>query len=102
MDKVHKKCFESLYTFCGNFELTIERKWCIMKTSTESAQKIKGDFDMGFGAKLRELRGSKTKKEVANAIDVTYSSYSKYEREERIPRDEVKIRIAAYFYIFQE
>ncbi len=52
---------------------------------------------MGFGAKLRELRGSKTKEEVANAIDVTYSSYSKYEREERIPRDEVKMRIAAYY-----
>lgn len=52
---------------------------------------------MSFGAKLRELRGSKTKEEVANAIDVTYSSYSKYEREERIPRDEVKMRIAAYY-----
>lgn len=52
---------------------------------------------MSFGKKLRELRGSKTKEEVANAINVTYSSYSKYEREERIPRDEVKIRIADFY-----
>lgn len=52
---------------------------------------------MSFGSKLRELRGSKTKEEVANAINVTYSSYSKYEREERVPRDDVKIRIANYY-----
>ena len=52
---------------------------------------------MSFGSKLRELRGSKTKEEVANAINVTHSSYSKYEREERVPRDEVKIRIANYY-----
>ena len=52
---------------------------------------------MSFGKKLRDLRGSKTKEEVANAIKVTHSSYSKYEREERVPRDEVKIRIAEYY-----
>ena len=52
---------------------------------------------MTAGQKMRELRGSKTKEEVANAINVTFSSYVKYERDERVPRDEVKIRIANYF-----
>ena len=52
---------------------------------------------MRFGTKLKELRGTRTKEEVANAINVTLSSYAKYEREERIPRDEVKMRIAAYY-----
>lgn len=52
---------------------------------------------MSFGKKLRELRGARTKEEVAIAIKVTTSSYSKYEREERVPRDEVKIRIAEYY-----
>ena len=52
---------------------------------------------MTAGQKMRELRGKKTKEEVAKAIRVTFSSYVKYERDERVPRDEVKIRIADYF-----
>lgn len=52
---------------------------------------------MTAGQKMRELRGNRTKEEVATAINVTCSSYIKYERDERTPRDEVKIRIAKYF-----
>lgn len=52
---------------------------------------------MTAGQKMRELRGKRTKEEVAAAVNVTFSSYVKYERDERIPRDEVKIRIANYF-----
>ena len=52
---------------------------------------------MSFGKKMKELRGSKTKLEVSKALNVTYSSYSKYEREERVPRDDVKMRIANYY-----
>ena len=52
---------------------------------------------MTAGEKMRALRGEKTKEEVANAVEVTYSSYTKYERDERVPRDEVKVRIANYF-----
>lgn len=52
---------------------------------------------MSFGKKMKELRGSKTKLEVSKALNLTYSSYSKYEREERVPRDDVKVRIANYY-----
>jgi DNA-binding XRE family transcriptional regulator len=52
---------------------------------------------MSVGKKLRELRGNMTTEEVSNAIGVTRSSYVKYERDERVPRDEVKIRIADYY-----
>ena len=52
---------------------------------------------MTSGQKMRELRGDRTKEEVAAAINVTCSSYTKYERDERVPRDEVKIRIANYY-----
>lgn len=49
------------------------------------------------GEKLRELRGDCTKEAVANAIGVSLSSYIKYERDERHPRDEIKIKIARYY-----
>lgn len=49
------------------------------------------------GARLRSLRGNKSPKEVADAINVSVSSYIKYERDERVPRDEVKTRISKYY-----
>lgn len=52
---------------------------------------------MTIGQKLRKLRGKRTKQTVADAIGVSYSSYVKYERDERHPGDEVKKRIANYF-----
>ena len=52
---------------------------------------------MSTGAKLKELRGDKTQQEVAEGIGITKSALAMYERDERIPRDEVKIRIAEYF-----
>lgn len=49
------------------------------------------------GMILRELRGGKTQEEIAVALGITKSSWSMYERDERVPRDEVKIRISHYF-----
>lgn len=46
--------------------------------------------------KLIKLRGSKTQKEIASAIGVAPSTYAMYELGQRIPSDEVKIRIAKY------
>ena len=53
---------------------------------------------MPFGEKLKELRGNKSQDEIAKAIGITKSSWAMYERNERVPRDEVKIRIANYFH----
>jgi len=53
---------------------------------------------MSIGTKLKELRGDKTQEQVANAIGVTKSAYAMYERDERVPRDEVKKRIANYYH----
>lgn len=49
--------------------------------------------------KLKKLRLAKgeTQAETALACDITPSAYGMYETGERIPRDEVKIRIAAHF-----
>ena len=52
---------------------------------------------MSVGAILKNLRGNRSQKEIAEAIGITKSAWAMYERNERIPRDEVKIRIADYF-----
>lgn len=50
-----------------------------------------------IGERLRKLRGSRTEKEVAAGVGITLVSLGCYERGERIPRDEVKIRFAAFY-----
>jgi DNA-binding XRE family transcriptional regulator len=50
-----------------------------------------------IGARLRELRGDRSQKEIADAIGVTDMAISLYENGERIPRDEIKRAIAKYF-----
>ena len=52
---------------------------------------------MSVGEVLKKLRGEHSQETIAKAIGVTKSSWAMYEREERVPRDEVKIRIANYF-----
>ena len=50
-----------------------------------------------IGKKLVEYRGSRTQEEVANALGLSVSALSMYERGERVPRDNIKIRIATYY-----
>lgn len=52
-----------------------------------------------IGKKLVELREKygKTQREVAKAIDIAPSTYCSYENGERIPRDDVKIKLASYY-----
>ena len=50
-----------------------------------------------IGARLRELRGDKSQQEVADAVRVTAMAISGYERGERVPQDDIKIRLARYF-----
>ena len=51
----------------------------------------------GFGAALIALRGKKSQREVAQAVGISIQAISAYENEERIPKDEVKVRLATYF-----
>ena len=50
-----------------------------------------------IGSILRELRGNKSRAEVAKAVGVSTSAIAMYELDERIPRDDVKVRIAHYY-----
>lgn len=47
--------------------------------------------------KLRTLRGKRTQAEVAEDLGITPSAYAQYERGERIPRDDIKQKIAKYY-----
>ena len=58
---------------------------------------LKGGLVLSTGAKLRELRGQKSQQEAADDIGITKSALAMYERDERVPRDEIKIRIADYY-----
>ena len=57
--------------------------------STLDAKKI--------GANLKCLRGNKTQREVANALGITTMAISQYENGDRIPRDEIKVKISKYY-----
>lgn len=51
------------------------------------------------GEKLKELRiaKGKSRSEVAKAVGVSSSAIAMYERDERIPRDDVKRKIAGFY-----
>lgn len=50
-----------------------------------------------MAARLVELRGEKTLDEVAKALGISVSALCMYENASRVPRDEVKIRIARFY-----
>ena len=52
---------------------------------------------MSAGKILRELRGNKSLDATAKEIGITKSALAMYERDERKPRDQVKVLIAGYF-----
>lgn len=55
-----------------------------------------------IGAKIRSMRGGVSQEVLANELGVSKSALAMYERGERIPRDEVKIRIANHFNVSVE
>lgn len=52
---------------------------------------------MSIGEKLKSLRGDKTRTEVANALGIALSTLTMYENNKRVPRDDLKVRIARYY-----
>lgn len=54
---------------------------------------------MKLGRALKNLRRIKglTKKQMAAEIGITKLSWAMYERNKRVPRDEVKVKMSMYF-----
>jgi transcriptional regulator with XRE-family HTH domain len=51
-----------------------------------------------IGERLKALRGDKSREDVAKACDISVSALGMYENGFRVPRDEIKIRLAAYYH----
>lgn len=49
------------------------------------------------GPVLRKLRGPKTIRTLASELGISPSAWAMYENDERVPRDDLKMRIARYF-----
>lgn len=50
-----------------------------------------------IGKRLVDLRGEKSRQTVAKDLKISVSALQMYENGKRIPRDEVKVRIAEYY-----
>ena len=50
-----------------------------------------------IGQRIRALRGAESQQSLADRLEISKSALAMYERGERIPRDEVKVKIAAHF-----
>lgn len=50
-----------------------------------------------IGRRLKVLRGNKTVQSVADAIGISRSALAMYEIGDRIPRDEIKVKICKYY-----
>lgn len=46
---------------------------------------------------LIKLRGDKTREEVSNDLKISISALQMYENCQRVPKDEIKIKIANYY-----
>ncbi len=47
--------------------------------------------------RLKTLRGNKTQQTVAHDVGISVSALTMYELGKRVPRDEVKVRLARYY-----
>lgn len=52
---------------------------------------------MTIAERLVKARGDRRREDVAAAVGVSLSAIAMYENGERIPRDEIKIRLATYY-----
>lgn len=50
-----------------------------------------------IGRRLVDLRGEESQEKVAKAVGISISALSMYEQGNRIPRDEIKIKLAHYY-----
>lgn len=56
-----------------------------------------GQLERASRKTLIELRGNRSKEEVAKALDISVTSLTAYENGERVPRDEVKVRLSKFY-----
>ena len=50
-----------------------------------------------IGQKLITLRGARTREQIAAALGISVSAMQMYENGRRVPRDEIKMKLAEYY-----
>ena len=50
-----------------------------------------------IGEKLLQLRGDTSREAVASTVNISVSALQMYENGQRIPRDEIKVKLANYY-----
>lgn len=50
-----------------------------------------------IGKRLKDLRGDKSQTEVTKSIGISPAALSMYENGERIPKDDIKVKLAEYY-----
>lgn len=53
--------------------------------------------EVPMNEQLIKLRGERSQEEVAKALGISVSALSMYEQGNRIPRDEIKVKMAEYY-----
>jgi putative transcriptional regulator len=80
---------------------TRHKTWFIINLSKPQNVVIrKGDRTLNkelIAKKLFNLRGDKTREEVANDLDISVSALQMYENGQRVPKDDIKVKIANYY-----
>lgn len=78
--------------------LTTENACGIIRMSLEVTTRImKGGDVMDIGKRLKALRGDSSRDDVAKAVGISSSALGMYECNKRVPRDDVKKRIADFY-----
>ena len=67
------------------------------RKTEKAGRKAAKKADSSIAEKLRNLRGDKPKQIVASAVGITTKALTQYENGGRIPRDEIKLRLADYY-----
>ena len=52
---------------------------------------------MTIAEKLKDARGSRTRKDVCESVGISLNALMMYENGKRIPRDEIKVRLARLY-----
>jgi transcriptional regulator with XRE-family HTH domain len=54
-------------------------------------------MDIPVSTRLRLARGEMSREDVAVACDISVSALSMYENGQRVPRDEIKVKLAKFY-----
>ena len=78
-------------------EMCRKGKWTWYYYDVTKSDMMEGVNVMTIAERLIAARGDRRREDVADVVGVSLSAIAMYENGERIPRDEIKIRLADYY-----